>query len=232
VQAQVNGANLSATVNYNVLRPTMNAFTTTVSSVNLCPAGTYPWQPANLVMAAYQLTPAPVRVGCQWNATATAPAGGAGQIGFTQLIAPNRSYLRNNGTTIQKNSGGTFVLDEGAGIQYNGAQRIGASAAATLTGSSYADSPANSLDATYQSSSAKDDFRLFLMYKHSDADSIWVTLGRATWGWRGMTTRIGAPASPANNWNAPTGTGMPNTNGVNSIELPEWDNNYAGVPWT
>jgi Carboxypeptidase regulatory-like domain len=228
VQAQVNGANLSATVNYNVLRPTMNTFTTAVSSVNLC-VGTY-FQPGTF-MAAYQPGP-PARFGCQWNGKATAPAAGGGQIGFTQLINADRRFTNNAGTVRRYTSGGRFVLDDALGIQYSGPQPIAANAAATLTGASYADSPNNPLTAADQSTSASDDFQLYLMYKHSDADSIWVTLGKATWGWRGNITRIGAPASPANNWNAPTGTGMPNTNGVNSIELPEWAINYTAVGWS
>jgi hypothetical protein len=229
VSAQVAGATLTASVDYNVLRPTINRFTTTVSSVNLC-IGNY-IRPGTW-FAAYQPTPAPARVGNQWNAQVTAPAGGAGQIGLTQLINVNRVQTTNAAVTQTWSSGGALVLDDGLGIQYSGPQPIAAGSAATLSGANYADSPGNPLSAGYSASSATDSFELYLMYKSSEAGSIWVTLRKVRWNWAGQTTRIGAPASPANNWNAPIGTALASdANGTDSMALPTWNRAYSSLSW-
>jgi hypothetical protein len=155
---------------------------------------------------------------------------GRGQVGFTQRIQPDRRNTNNAGTTVKKASA-TFVLDEGLGIQYSGPRAVAASGSVTLNGASYADSPGNGLIASNRASSASDNFELFLMYKSDEADSVWVTLSLLTWLWAGQITRIGAPASPANNWNAPTGTALSATASARSTRLPEWSSNFGAIPW-
>ena len=226
VSAQVAGATLTATVTFTILRPTVDHFTGTTSSVNLC-VGTY-FQPGTWLVA---YDGAHATVGCQWDAKVTAPAIGAGNVAFTQRIWTNRSSTDNAGTVTGKISFG-FVLDEGLGIQYNGPQAVANNASVTLNGTNYSDSPGNTLAATNQASSASDMFETYLMYQSSEAGSIWVTLSMLTWQWSGKTTRIGAPAGPGNNWNAPTGVSLSATASARSNQLPEWTTNWGAIPWT
>lgn len=225
ISAQVAGATLTATVTFTVLKPTVDHFTAATSSVNLC-AGTY-FQPGTW-LAAYR--PGSGTVGCQWDAKVTVPAEGVGQVGITQLIRPTRIYT-SNANAISTRASAAFVLDEGLGIQYSGPLAVAASSSKTLNGTNYADSPANGLVATDRASSAADVFQSFLMYKSDEADSIWVSLSSLTWQWAGSTTRIGAPASPANNWNAPAGASLSATASGLTANLPVWSTNFGAIPW-
>jgi hypothetical protein len=225
VGAVAKGNNLTANVTFNVLRPTVNHFTTSTSGVNLC-VGTY-FRPGTW-MVAYK--PSPVHYGCQWDAKVTAPAGGDGQIGFTQRINYLRRQTDNAGNPWKITSNGVFQLDGDLGIQYKGPQNISAGGSTTLNGSNYSDSPGNGLSTAEQQSSAADSFELYLMYKPGGLDSIWVTLAMANWSWAGQTTRIGAPASPANNWNAVSGASMTNdANGADTTSLPTWTGRFVGT---
>ena len=223
--AQVEGATLTASVTFVIKRPTVDHFKATTASVNVC-VGTY-LQPGTF-LAAYN--GATRTVGCQWDAKVTVPSIGAGRVGFTQRIRPNRQWTPNGGTTQTKSSA-SFVLDEAAGIQYSGPQAVANSASVTLNSPIYSDSPGIQLRATDQASRGVDSFELYLMYQSSEADSIWVTLSTLTWQWAGQTTRIGAPAGPGNNWNAPTGTSLSASGSSRSNTLPEWSTNYGALPW-
>ncbi|WP_437498394.1 hypothetical protein [Sorangium sp. So ce1099] len=229
VNATVQGVAKTKTVTFTVFRPRMDSFTTTASSVNIC-VGNYPWAPGATVIAAYL---PPSTVGIEWNAQVTAPAGGSGKVAFTQLINKTRTIKPNVGPMLRNSSGGAYVLDDGAGIQYNRVQAIAAGGSTSFdwatTGSG--DSPSTTLTATMMATSLDLAFRLYLMYKPDGADSIWVTLGSATWSCTGQTTRIGAPAATTNNWNAPAGAGIPHTNGSDSTVLPEWTGQATATKW-
>ena len=82
-----------------------------------------------------------------------------------------------------------------------------------------------------QSSTVNESFELYFMYKSNEADSIWVTLSMLTWQWAGQTTRIGAPASAANNWNAISGASLSSTASARSNVLPQWTTNFGAVPF-
>lgn len=229
VRAVVAGATLSAEVDFDVLRPTVNHFTITVSSVNVTNAHfAYGGQP---VLTAYQPAPPPARFGSQWDAEVTAPAGGNGEIGFTQRIRVNRTRAPNAGADQHFSSGGDFILDGDLGIRYSGPRPIAAGASATLNGAAYADSPATPLTADLRAKSVDEAFELYLMYKPAGADSIWITLGMGTWGWVGRTTRVGAPHGPGNVWDPAAGTNMPSANGVDSTTLPTWTRQFSSITW-
>jgi hypothetical protein len=226
VTAQVAGTTLNASATYNVLRPTVDHFTTATSGVNICVSN---YITPGTWLAAYQPTP-PAKAGNQWDAKVTAPAGGDGQIGLTQLINVNRTRTTNAGLAQIWSSGGAFVLDDGLGIQYSGAQAIAASASATLSGGAYSDSPATPLTGDLSAKTAADSFHLYLMFKSSEAGSIWVTLSTVNWNWGGQTTRTGAPA--ANTWSPATGTSLASdANGADSTELPTWTRAYSSISW-
>jgi hypothetical protein len=229
VTAQVAGVALTATVTFTIKRPTVDHFTATTSTVNVC-VGTY-LQPGTW-LAAFQPAAGAValKYGCQWDAKVTVPDIGVGKVGFTQRIQPNRVNTSNAGVAKTKASA-AFVLDEGAGIQYSGPQAVANSASVTLNSVIYSDSPASGLTATNQAVSASDNFELYLMYKSDEADSIWVTLSSLTWQWAGQSTRIGAPAGPGNTWNAASGTSLSATGSSNSTTLPVWSTNFGAIPW-
>ncbi len=226
VTATVAGVALNANVTFTIQRPTVDHFTATTSSVNLC-VGNY-FRPGTW-MAAFQPGAGGGTVGCQWDAQATAPAIGVGQIALTQRIQPNRTNTNNGGVVRRKVAG--FVLDEALGIQYSGPQAIANSNSAALNGANYNDSPARELVAADQSSTVNESFELYFMYKSNEADSIWVTLSMLTWQWAGQTTRIGAPASAANNWNAISGASLSSTASARSNVLPQWTTNFGAVPF-
>jgi len=229
VNAKVDGAPKSAVVSFTVQRPTVDHFTITVSSVNVT---TQHWQyTPNPALTALQPTPPPMKFGSQWDAQVTAPAGGDGQIGFTQLINVNRARTPNVGAVQNFSSGGAFILDDGLGIQYSGPQAIAAGASATLNGAAYADSPGTPLTSNLRSKTANESFQLFLMYKPSGADSIWVTLRQGAWTWQGTATRTGAPAAATNNWVLGPGARMTRTAPTDSTTLPVWTSSFASVSW-
>ena len=233
VSGQVDGTSKTTSVAYNVLRPTVDKFTVKTSRVSVTLS--HFASPGSPVLAAYQATPPPAKMGCQWDAKVTAPAAAEGKIALTQKILVNRSWTNNAGTTRKFGSGGALVLDDGLGIQYSGPKSIAAGGSTTLNGPSYSDSPWIPLLVSDKAASANERFELYLMYKHTDSDSIWVTLRMATWSWAGQTTRIGAPAAPANNWNLPSGAAMTpagSANGADSSQLPIWTGSYSSASWS
>jgi hypothetical protein len=230
VSAMANGCALNASFTVRLLRPTVDHFRITTSSVNVTSA--HFASPGSPVLSAFR---PPSSFGSQWDAKVTAPANGDGEIGFTQKIEVKRRWVNNGGTARRFHSSGALVLDQALGIRYSGPQPIAASASATLSGNAYADSPWIPLAATDKQASADEQFDLYLMYKHGDADAIWVTLGKTHWDWAGATTRKTAPGAGANVWNAATGAHLNpagTTNGADSIELPEWTGNYGTAVWS
>jgi hypothetical protein len=226
VTADVDGSAQSASVTVTVLRPTMEHFTIEVSSVNVFNTG-FPLDPKNPYLAAYEASPQ--KYGSQWDAKVKAPADGDGLIGFTQLILINRSRTSNSGKVSQLSSGGAYVLDGNEGIQYRGAQQIKANHTASLSGYIYADSPNTELKVGFQSYSVDESFELYLMYKPAGTDSIWVTLGKGTWGYAGQATRKGTPASTTNEWKRGPKVPMKKSDGVDSVEIPQWNDQYCNI---
>lgn len=166
-------------------------------------------------------------VGIRWTLTCTAPAGGAGQIAGTQLNRSHRTRTANNRTVQVNSTNGTWQLD--TSVPYSAAVAIAAGAGATWTGN---DTPGTPLTQAYRQKTVDDRFRIYFMYKPSGADSIWVTIMRLDWDWQASTTRVGAPDSAENNWNAPTGvSNTVNPSGGASMELPTWTANVRDIVW-
>lgn len=220
VAATVRGARLTAQVTHNVLAPTSVSMTSATGDVGVGATGFPSDPPMNLYYGIM------TKVGIRWTCTATAPAGGDGDIAATQLINTDRKRTQNSGTA-ESFSSGAFVLDNT--VPYDTAVAISAGASATWTSN---DSPSTPLTSTLRRKSVTDLFHTYFMYKPTGADSIWVTLMRLDWHWAGETTRVGAPAGTGNSWNPPTGTGSDrNPAGVASSELPTWTDNFTSVTW-
>lgn len=218
VSATVKGVRVSASVRYNVLAPSGLSMTSTTGTV----AVSNPGFPRAGLEIHFGSTTVP---GITWTFTATAPAGGGGQIAGTQLINVLRTQTTNGGVLQRFSSGGAFVLDNT--VPYVPGVPISASSAATWTSS---DSPGTPLTPAFNQSTANDAFRMYFMYKPTGADSIWVTIGRLDWHWAGQTIRTGPPA--ANAWQPPTGvSNSTNPSGSASTELPVWTANFTGITW-
>ncbi len=219
VSARVQDAVLTANVRVDVLAPTGVSFSGEQCATTLGPHFLYP-----MGLNAYDA--ATGHFGVQWTATCTAPAGGAGEIGITQLIT--RNFSRSRGATVDHIISPAQVLDDGLGIQYSGSRPILASAAATLNGPSYTDSPGSQLIAGVTATQCNDQFTDFFMYKPATANAIWVTLARLTWTWNGSIT---AAVPPAVGWvlGAHAPVAVTNQVGAASAVLPEWTSNLAPV---
>lgn len=223
VTATSPGCSLSANVSVHVLAPTGVSFTG-----EQCPTILGPHFLYALGVNAYNAATA--HFGIQWNATCTAPAGGAGAIAITQLIT--RNFTRTRGGTAEHITSPAQVLDDGLGIQYSGSQPINDGAAATLSGNSYSDSPGSGqLTPDITVVNCSDQFTDFFMYQPTGGDSIWVTLSRLTWSWSGTATKAPPPPPPPPPSGFILGAHSPNSittqTGAASTTLPEWTANLA-----
>lgn len=184
--------------------------------------------------------------GSDWDVVATLPSPTStkadGEVAFVQLINVNRTWTDNAGTPHYKVSN-KLVLDDSApnarqidldspDVQYaNKRENVAAGGTfATLRRFPDGDSPKQPLTAQDRSTSASENFELYLMYRPTGIGNIWVTLQMGTWSWGGTTTRIGAPASTANKWNPATGT-VPaaTTTGLPTTQLPLWSTSFHFV---
>jgi hypothetical protein len=221
VAATVRGSSLTAQVMQNVLAPTNVTMTSVTDHVKVGPTGWPGDPPMNLY---YGKSP---NVGIQWTCTATAPAGGKGEIAGTQLNNSDRKRTSNAGVVESNDSGGAYMLD--TTVPYSTSVTIAAGASATWSSN---DSPSTPLTASLSRKSVNDLFRMYFMYKPDGADSIWVTLMRLDWHWAGQTTRVGAPGGAGNNWTAPAGVGSDrNPSGIATSELPTWTDNVTSITW-
>jgi len=220
VSAVVNGTTHTAAAINNVLAPTgvtMTSVTGTVAVGN-------PGFGGGGIELHYGRSGAN---GIDWTQTCTAPGGGAGEIAGTQLNRSHRTRTLNAGNVQVNSTNGTWQLD--TTVPYGAAVAIASGSSATWTSN---DTPGTALTNAYRQKSVDESFRIYFMYKPSGADSIWVTLMRLDWAWTASTTRVGAPDSADNNWNAPTGvTNTVNPSGAASTELPTWTANVRDIVW-
>ena len=222
VTADVDGATQSSSVTYNVLAPTAVSMTSVTGAVAVSNPG-FPGAGLELHFGT-NATP-----GISWTLTATAPAGGVGQIAGTQLINITRTRDPNVGARQTLSSGGAYVLDDGiptSGPYANLTVAIASGATATWNTD---DSPGSPLSSGFKKATASDQFRIYFMYRPDGADSIWVTLKRLDWNWGGETTRVLAPPG-GNTWNPPTGVAnSTNPSGTDTTELPTWTANFTSL---
>jgi hypothetical protein len=221
VAATVRGSRLTAQVTQNVLAPTNVTMTSITGDVGVGPTGWPGDPPTNLY---YGKSP---KVGIQWTCTATAPAGGDGEIAGTQLNNSDRKRTSNAGVVESNDSGGSYMLD--TTVPYSSSVPITAGASATWSSN---DSPSTPLTPNLSKKSVNDLFRMYFMYKPAGADSIWVNLMRLDWHWAGQTTRVGAPGGAGNNWTAAAGASSDkDPSGSATSELPTWTDNVTSITW-
>lgn len=207
-----------------VRRPSSTTITTVTDAVrarNFLDAAGAPNGTGTLI---YGDTPAPPD-GITWTGTTTSPVvnspnplNGNGNLAYVQLIVLNREQTLNSGTVQEISSGGKFVLDRvstGLSPRYNDAQTaIASGASATHVRS---DTPRTALSLDITKKSANEKFRNYLMYRPDGANSIFVSLARVDWHWKGETVRAG------NTWgNATNVSSANNPSGSDESDLPEW----------
>ncbi len=164
-----------------------------------------------------------------WQAQVAAPPNGGGDIAFVQRISTNISKTDSTGATSVVSSGGLFILDDTSnlpnqtnGINLGGLYPIGSSASATA---SFDDWPASDLSACgCVSITRRDDYQLYLVYKPTGANSIWVTLQIAKSGWSG--TAVFASGE----WKKGPSTYYNDQSGTDSTILPIWNGYFTGLP--
>jgi hypothetical protein len=175
-----------------------------------------------------------------WNAYVTTGAYQEGDIAFTQLIETDSLYTEDNPTESQfvKTTNGTSILDGGP-PQYDVPGHINSN----VTNYHYivmihdnppewappSDSPRSSLDNVMKRVSRTDDFQLYLMYKPSSENSIWVTLCKLNWFWGGTASK-----NPEGIWFLVDGSDSysPNPTGFDDTELPQWEDCYDNLQMT
>ena len=182
---------------------------------------------------------AQLKPGIVWTCACTAPAQYAGFLRCTQLIRVNRIRNLDAGGPLRFRSDG-FVLDEVVGYDIENPKsaddpletvKVEAGSAASFT---CQDSPGSPLSRTLfrrnelcESYELDEQFRAYLMFKPSIDRSIWVTLARLDWSYRGKAVYD----SEEQAWNAVDCANSMNPAGVESSELPVWLGNKEDVEW-
>ncbi len=150
-------------------------------------------------------------------------------ISMTQLINTYRRVQDNNGTNFLLSSGRAYVCDDypnatvGKGfVNDDSLEDIGDS---STQSSAADDTPRQEVTDNYQHVRANDGFCVYLMYKPTGADSIWVTLRTLKWYWSGSGTR-------GVNWSiVPNSVSIPaaNPTSSDSTDLPLWNDYFTDL---
>lgn len=168
-------------------------------------------------------------IGIIWNASATTGVGGAGQLAFVQTLEGHREKTTENGGTEWTLGGaqGTTYLDTaGNSVQYDGGTKdIGDGKTETYSKN---DTPGTPWKGTTRVS-VDEHFHVYFMYRPAGDDSIWVTLSKLNWFWKGTATfdMVWLPEpGQSSSADAPG-----NPSGSDSTELPEWTAHYQSQTW-
>lgn len=159
-----------------------------------------------------------------------------GEIAFTQLVNTVHRITADDEKSSKGilTSNGKFVLDDANGIQLGGTTRIENN---DTKPHSKNDTPGQPVDDGLKKVSVKDEFELYLMYKPSGTDSIWVTLRMLkddklstkekliSWGWTASAIKVAKGM-----WNVEAGAVASKDPGsIDSIKLPEWSDFITNV---
>jgi hypothetical protein len=164
--------------------------------------------------------------------TATMPSGDNGYLAGTQLVKTVGSFTLSPTASPPfprppANTNGSYWLD-GCPI-YGAATQAGI---AGLTLWTDWDSPISDLTSKLVAASRDDAFRIFLMYRPTGPQSIWVPLGNLSWSWRGNTVRLNSDGEDIllrEGWTKPmNAASSADKTGQLSSEFPIWS---ATVPF-
>ena len=148
----------------------------------------------------------PTTPGISFSRTITVPSGFSGSTQWVQLTDPLRRRKLNDGT---------WQRWAGAGLDTNYPYN---------TGASTNDSPGTPLTSSYLNKTVSDSFEMYLMFKPSGTDTIWVPLKRTDWSWSGAASRSGS------NWSLDSSSN-PTPSTTDTTSHPVWTRNAANNTW-
>jgi len=217
VTAQARGCNLTASVTFTIRRPTLDEFSSRTGPIDI---GS-PW--GGLEM--YCGTPA--SNGLNYKAKVTPPVDGAGHVKFTQILQALLEKDIPSGATVTTQSWSipAWWLDIDDPYANHGPHAVTASTQITITDN---DSPGCPLGPGMVRGEVRHmRFRLYVMYKPSGADSIWVPIGKLTWGWSGKASSTDGGTT----WRKDSGAhDATNPSGALTREFAEWVDRKTDSP--
>jgi hypothetical protein len=214
VRADVDGAPKQASVTFNVRCPTLDSFTSVTGQIKIG----NPWGTGRELHCGTPATP-----GIKYAAKATPPAGGDGEIKFTQILQAALTQTPSSGP-VQTWSIPAWWLDIDDPYANHGPHAVTAGTQGTATDN---DSPGLPLSAGFTNGTVTMTFKLYLMYKPAGADSIWVPLGLVSWGWAGSARSTDGGATWTKTSGAHTAT---NPSGAKTNEFPTWVDRKTDSP--
>ncbi len=220
------GITCSASTWFTVIRPTAALLSVTTTNSPAVNVSTNYWtgeETNHWMHFGNETSP-----GITWTGLVATAAGGSGEIGFIQLIQEEGRSVESNGTAWVLSSSNQFVLDgTPPAILYDDGpeahKSIGDSDAEYIDSN---DTPGINLDSPEYdlvSADISNNFRVYLMYRPTGIDSIWVTLRKMEWYWHGAVTNNGG-------WSMlPGASSSSSPSGSDSIELPTWKNHAVNI---
>lgn len=187
----IGSRNFTATATFNVKRPTSNVTTTTGPILVRDEDG-------NCILR----FGVPGSPGIDFIRTRQLPAGFSGTTQWVQIADPVRREKRNNSTCWQLTGGG---LDRD--YPYETVEQT------------TEDSPGANLEDNSVEESVDDSYTMWLMFKPSQAGSIWVPLKQVTWGWTALARRN----APGCNWIL-VSSSKKTVVVTDTTEFPAWSN--------
>lgn len=161
--------------------------------------------------------------------TVTTPANGAGQITYVQRAKFYRSATDFELETKTWSSNGMYFIDNlptsfrvGSDLEQGAGNAIGSVGNNATKKHYFNDSPGSGLVASTNRKTVDDSFECYLMHKPTGGDSIWVSLQKVNWYWKGdakLSTQ-GVWELQALGQNVKDSPKDPT--GVNTTALPTW----------
>lgn len=171
-----------------------------------------------------------VTPGIIWNGVVAPPAEGAGKFMFVQLYSIDEiaTPIAAGALQQQRFSARDFCLDNSGEPHIAYLDFVGDLVGGQDANGSLEDLPYVDLADNVNYVCANNNASLYLMYKSSKDKSIWVTLGRLDWYWRGAAKKTGDKWTKDAFLNADDFP-SPAPVGVDSVELPLWRRSIGNV---
>ncbi|HEX5733474.1 MAG TPA: hypothetical protein VF131_11630 [Blastocatellia bacterium] len=190
----VNGQPFTARATFNVKRPTATLTTTSGANVAVNSA-------CGPLELHYGCGIPPGPAGITFTSSVTVPSGFSGTAEYVQRVnSTTRTRLKTNGVRLTLQGTGLLDTDFPYGLNY--------------------DSPGQGFAFDDLQVTANDSFTMWVMFKPSTANSIWVPLKKVSWSWSGDALRSGTLNS---------GNHSGNQTGVNSTDHPQWTANVTSL---
>ena len=195
---KVNGKSFSVATTFNVKRPTSTFSSTSVANVTV-DSSCAQLGGLNLRYGCNQMAP-----GITFDSTTTIPSGFSGD---TALVQVGTSISRDRFPGgVQKSLKGSNVLDTTFPFPFS-------------TGTMAFDAPAQPFGGSDTQVDATDSYTIWLIFKPSNANSIWVPLKQLSWSWAGVASRTVLFSSSHSS----------NQTGADTTTHPTWSGNIVNL---